>query len=148
MRCIPPALAFAATLCGFTPTQAAESKAFHLTPTLAHANVSHDPDGLWKPSDFSPFGNPPHLPSIYTATLKTPTGEWILSMLDNQCSPQSDCQAVLAFKSKDGGWKIVANPSLVMGGTATLSATFKTITTEEVDDSANGFTGKYDVGAP
>jgi hypothetical protein len=148
MRCVPVSIALVAAFAGSAPTEAAQSKGYQLTPTLAHAKVSEDPDGIWKASDLTPFGNPAHLPSIYLAILKTSKGEWILSMVDNQCSPQSDCQAVLAFRGKDGSLKVVSNPSLVMGGTATLSANFKTITTEEVDDTANAFTGKYDVGTP
>ncbi|PSH63334.1 hypothetical protein CU102_24020 [Phyllobacterium brassicacearum] len=140
-------IALAATSVGLVvfnqPSRAQDGYDFNLT--LTHKNVSHDPDGLWDDSNFTPSGEPPELPNIYTARLTTPAGEWILSQLDTQCTMQSDCAFILALKKKDGKLQKLASGSVIMGGKATLSLNYKKITTEEVDDAAKPFTGSYNV---
>lgn len=141
-------LAAAMTLGASTlPVSAQVPQGYQFQLALSHKNVSHDPDGIWADADLVPFGNPPHLPSIYTATLSTHAGTWTLSQVDNQCTMQSDCAFILVLRSPDGNVRKMASGSTLLGGEATLSLNYKKIITKEVDDEAKPFDGSYDVGA-
>jgi hypothetical protein len=128
------------------PSYAEEGYTFDLQ--LTSKNASQDPDGVWDSQDLAAFGNPPHHPDIYTARLTTPAGEWLLSQTSGDCNMQTMCTALLIHKTPDGKSQVVANPQVLLGGTATLSLNYKKITTQELDESAKPFTGSYDVGAP
>lgn len=125
------------------PVLALEGYKFDLK--LTSKDVNRDPDGIWSAQDLLPFGNPPLPPSIYTARLTTPSGEWLLTQTDAGCNMQTMCTALLVLKTADGQSKIVANPQVMLGGSATLSLNYKKITTEELDGAAKPFTGSYEV---
>ena len=125
------------------PSHAEDGYKFKLV--LTHKNVSHDPDGVWKDDDLFEFGNPPRLPSIYTAHLTTPAGKWFLSQLDSTCNIQGNCSFVLQLKKPDGKTNAMAEGQTLLGRTATLSLNYKKITTEEISDDIKPFTGSYDV---
>ena len=140
------AVTIACLAISFSNGLARAQQGYEFKPVLAHKNVSRDPDGLWDPGEFQPFGNPPHLPSLYTASLTTPAGEWIVSMIDSECSLQSTCQFILALRKPDGSVVKMGTGSLLMGGTATLSQNYKKIVTEEIDEDQKAIRGSYDVG--
>jgi hypothetical protein len=138
-------LSMAAVLAFALPATAQEGYKFNLT--LTHKNVSQDPDGIWDNSYFTPFGNPPRLPSIYKAHLTTPAGDWTLSQLDSECTMQGDCSFVLTLKGRDGKVQEMATGSTLMGRSATLSLNYKKITTEEISEDIKAFSGSYNVRA-
>lgn len=125
------------------PSYAEDGYKFNLQ--LKHKNINHDPDGIWRDEDLFEFGNPPRLPSIYTAHLTTPAGEWFLSQLDSTCNIQGNCSFVLQLKRPDGKTRVMAEGQTLLGRTATLSLNYKKITTEEISEDIKPFTGSYDV---
>ncbi|MBA8904156.1 hypothetical protein [Phyllobacterium sp. P30BS-XVII] len=125
------------------PVAAADGYKFNLV--LSHKNVQHDPDGIWPDTDLTEFGNPPRLPSIYTARLETPAGKWLLSQLDSSCNIQGNCSFVLQLTRPDGKVQTMAEGQTLLGRSATLSLNYKKITTEEISDEIKPFVGSYDV---
>lgn len=109
-------------------------------PQLTNKNVTHDPLGVWPDSDLLPRAN------LFVARVRSPRGDWILSIADNQCSMQGDCQALLALVHPDGTKIIMANPSLNPGWKAVVTPDFKKIYTQEMGEGAKPFTGSYDIG--
>lgn len=146
MRQFPAALILAACLPVASvslPALAEEGYTFKLQ--LTSKNASSDPDDVWAAQDLTAYGNPPRHPDIYTARLTTPSGEWLLSQTSGDCNMQTMCTTVLVHKTSDGTSQIVANPQVMLGGTATLSLNYKKITTQELDEAAKPFIGSYDV---
>lgn len=118
---------------------------YKLNLQLTTKNASEDPDKVWDTQDLVAYGNPPRHPDIYTARIITPSGEWLLSQTSGDCNMQTMCTTLLVHKSSDGQTTVVANPQVMLGGTATLSLNYKKITTQELDEAAKPFTGTYDV---
>lgn len=116
---------------------------------LTTPNAHHDPDGVWSDQDLDnvrDIGKDLNIvPQIYTARLKTPSGEWLLSQLSGLCNPQGMCDAVLVKLAPGKGREIMANPLITKGGSATLSLNYKKLTTNEINESGHGFIGSYDV---
>jgi hypothetical protein len=94
---------------------------YTLEPSLSYEKVSQDPEGVWVASELKPLGNPPRYPSIYTARVGTPVGEWLLSQTTSGCSLESDCPFQLVLKRSDGSKVTVAGGMLAEGGKAVLS---------------------------
>jgi hypothetical protein len=141
-------LALMLVTCSFrADTQAGEGAengyVFQLQLTTSYAR--HDPDGLWSDGDIDAIRSAGLIPKIYTARIRTPSGEWLLSQLAGLCNPQGMCDTVLA-KVKPGAPPLVyANPQVPQGGRAQLSLNYKKLTTEEIDENGHPFKGSYDV---
>lgn len=132
---------------GVPASQAHAEDGYKLILQLTTKNASEDPDKVWDTQDLSAYGNPPRHPDIYTARITTPSGEWLLSQTSGDCNMQTMCTTLLVHKTSDGQKTVVANPQVMLGGTATLSLNYKKITTQELDEAAKPFTGSYDVGS-
>ena len=139
------ALAAATGMFAAPITQSNAEQGYTFNLQLTSKNASQDADGIWNSQDLAALGNPPHHPDIYTARLTTPAGEWLLSQTSGDCNMQTMCSTLLVHKTPDGKSQVVANPQVLLGGTAILSLNYKKITTLELDESAKSFTGSYDV---
>jgi hypothetical protein len=146
MRLTTRILLPAAVLSLLVPTmQAKADDGYKFNLQLTSKNASQDPDGVWDSQSLEPSGDPPEHPDIYTARITTPSGDWLLSQTNADCNMQGMCTTLLVHKSKDGKTQVVANPQVMLGGSATLSLNYKKITTQELDEAAKPFTGSYNV---
>jgi hypothetical protein len=94
---------------------------YKFKPTPTYKNVSKDPDGIWPDGELEPSGIRKEYPSLSTARMPLPSGEWILSVqIGGACSMQSDCPYILALK-KDGQLTRMSRGYLGGNGTATLA---------------------------
>lgn len=148
MRLDAPILLSAIAFTLLTSTMPSHAdEGYNFTLKLTSENAASDPDNIWEKQDLVAYGNPPKHPDIYTARLTTPAGEWVLSQTSGDCNMQTMCTTVLVHKTPDGKSETVANPQVMLGGSATLSLNYKKITTQELDEAAKPFTGSYDVKA-
>lgn len=123
---------------------AQEGYEFQLKLTLPDAK--HDPDGVWSDDDLDFVRSTGLIPKIYTARIKTPSGEWLLSQLAGVCNMQGMCDAQLIKIEPDKTKRLYANPQMPQGGKAELSLNYKKLTTQEIDENGREFVGSYDVG--
>lgn len=115
---------------------------------LTAKNASIDPDGVWDNETLSSYTNPPVHPDIYTATIRTPSGTWLLTQTTADCNMQGMCTSLLVHIAKNGTKKVVANPQILQGGEATLSLNYRFITTMEIGEGGKPFKGTYKVEKP
>lgn len=112
---------------------------------LTTPDAKHDPDGVWSDDDLDFVRSSGLIPKIYTARIKTPSGEWLLSQLAGLCNMQGMCDAQLIKIQAGQSPKLYANPQISEGGQAELSLNYKKLTTSEIDQNGRAFTGTYNV---
>jgi hypothetical protein len=94
---------------------------YKLKPTPTYKNVAKDPDGIWPDDELEPSGIRNEYPTLSTARISLPSGEWILSVqIGGGCSMQGDCPYILALK-KEGHLTRMSRGYLGGNGVATLS---------------------------
>jgi len=143
MKMLLRLMALGITFVAFQASQAQEG--YQLTPLPTYKNVAQDPTGVWDDSYFTKFGDHPRYPTIYTARIATPKGEWTISQVDSACSIQGDCQFVILLKNKSGKINVVAEGSAQLGRPVILAMNYKKIFTEEIGEGGEGITGSYEV---
>lgn len=125
--------------------QAGEGAGYVFQLKLTTTDAGHDPDGLWSDEDIAGIRSSGLLPKIYTARIRTPSGEWLLSQLAGLCNMQGMCDTVLARIKPGEVPTVYANPQVAQGGKAELSLNYKKLTTEELDENGHPFKGSYTV---
>jgi hypothetical protein len=125
--------------------RAGESAGYVFQLKLTTADARHDPDGLWSDEDIAGIRSSGLVPKIYTARIRTPSGEWLLSQLAGLCNMQGMCDTVLARIKPGEAPTVYANPQVSQGGKAELSLNYKKLTTEEIDENGHPFKGSYTV---
>ena len=139
-------LALILAACSFAVgTQAGESAGYVFRLKLTTTDARHDPDGLWSDADIAGIRLSGLLPKIYTARIRTPSGEWLLSQLAGLCNMQGMCDTVLALIKPGEAPTVYANPQVAQGGKAELSLNYRKLTTEEIDENGRSFKGSYTV---
>ena len=131
--------------CSVVGTQAGEGAGYVFQLKLTTADARHDPDGLWSDSDIAGIRASGLVPNIYTARIRTPSGQWLLSQLAGLCNMQGMCDTVLARIKPGEAPTVYANPQVAQGGRAELSLNYKKLTTEEIDENGHPFKGSYTV---
>lgn len=116
---------------------------FNLKLTVPDAR--HDPDGLWSDADINAVRAAGLAPKIYTARIRTPSGEWLLSQLAGLCNMQGMCETILARIKPGTPPTVYANPQVSQGGKAELSLNYKKLTTLEIDENGRPFIGSYNL---
>jgi len=116
---------------------------FNLKLTVPDAR--HDPDGLWSDADVNTVWTAGLAPKIYTARIRTPSGEWLLSQLAGLCNMQGMCDTILARIKPGTPPTVYANPQVSQGGKAELSLNYKKLTTVEIDENGRPFIGSYNL---
>nr|WP_181377327.1 hypothetical protein [Ochrobactrum sp. LM19] len=139
-------LIIAATLLSLeVPSAAFSQEGYSLQLQLTTRKASSDPDGVWDSDTLTSYQDPPVRPDIYTATLNSPSGRWLLTQTTADCNMQGMCTSLLVHFDKKGKKTVVANPQMIQGGKAVLSLNYRKITTTEIGEGGKPVTGSYDV---
>ncbi|MDR6100502.1 hypothetical protein QE369_000680 [Agrobacterium larrymoorei] len=125
--------------------QAAAQDGYRFDLKLTTPDARHDPDDVWSDDDLAFIRQLGQTPSIYTARLKTPAGEWLLSQTNGDCNMQGMCTALLLLRKAGTKPVEMANPQLPLGGSATLSLNYKKLFTHEIDQNGKPLDGTYDM---
>ena len=146
-----PMLAVLATtlILGLASTDRATAQdSYKLALKLTTKDATHDPDGVWTDDDLAGIRQTMGTAKIYTARFETPSGTWLLSQTNGDCNLQGMCTALLVL-IRPGSSPVrpvrMANPQMRLGGTAILSPDAKKLTTSEIGENGEAFTGSYDV---
>lgn len=124
---------------------AAAQDGYRFDLKLTTPDARHDPDGVWSDDDLAFIRQLGQSPSIYTARMTTPTGEWLLSQTNGDCNMQGMCTALLLLRKPGTPPVEMANPQLPLGGSATLSLNYKKLFTREINQNGQAVDGTYDV---
>lgn len=139
------ALAASLMLIVTTSQTAVAQDGYKLALKLTTKDAKHDPDGVWTDDDLADIRRAGNAPNIYTARITTPSGIWLLSQTNGDCNLQGMCTALLVL-IKSGALPFqMANPQMPLGGTAILSPNGKKLSTSEISENGQAFTGSYDV---
>lgn len=130
----------------FSAAHAQQGYDFELVLTTDGA--THDPDGVWKDDDLQYYQS--SMPKgfrtkIYTARVRTPAGEWLLTQTNGDCNMQGMCTTLLYLLRSGQPPKEMASAQVQQAGGATLSQNYKKLTTTEVGQDGKPFIGAYDV---
>ncbi|NTH68495.1 hypothetical protein [Rhizobium rhizogenes] len=149
-----PILAALATIMIFgaaSTDRAAAQDGYKLSLKLTTKDATHDPDGVWADDDLADIRQAVGTAKIYTARIATPSGTWLLSQTNGDCNLQGMCTALLVL-IRPGTPPTppvrpvrMANPQMPLGGTAILSPDAKKLTTSEIAEDGEAFTGSYEV---
>ncbi|OLP55786.1 hypothetical protein BJF92_09130 [Rhizobium rhizosphaerae] len=139
------AIVMAVVLAAALPRLSTGQDGYRFELKLTTPDARHDPDGVWSDDDLAFIRQLGQSPSIYTARMTTPAGEWLLSQTNGDCNMQGMCTTLLLLRKAGTTPVEMANPQLPLGGSATLSLNYKKLFTRELDQNGNLFDGAYDV---